>query len=215
MKDEEATNVILSCWPKESNVFVLSRGTLRRWRKTQPRLAGGLVIVAKPAFSHGRWHWRLGHGGGLEGLFGGQTPENSDFQAIIIGWLCSAETLRGPQSNLLLKPQRGHLRRQLWWDLPQLTLCPCSFKVFWCIGHSKGSSRPCIPITSPAEPKLPLTTVLCPNCALLPGRDRREATVLAFLRAGLKPDFARMLYRKPGLNALGRGWEDCGAARRW
>lgn len=139
------------------------------------------------------------------GVVWGQTAENTDFLAIIIGWVWSGETLRGPQSILPLKPQQGQLRGQCWWDLPQVTLCP--LVLFWCNGHSEGPDSPCIPITTPADPKLLLATILCPNCALPPGRDRHEATVLVCLRAGLKPKFARMLLGKPSLNAPGRGWE--------
>lgn len=45
-KDEEATGIILSSWPKEPHVFVPSRGT---WRMKKPwlGLAEGLVSAIK------------------------------------------------------------------------------------------------------------------------------------------------------------------------
>lgn len=46
----------------------------------------------------------------LEGLFWGQTPENTNSQAVLLGWVCSEEAPGGPQSNLLLQPQWGHCR---------------------------------------------------------------------------------------------------------
>lgn len=196
-------------------MFVPSRGTLRM-KKLWLKLAEGLVSAIKDVVKYlggslrfnsnttarltttYRWVGDCGKARLLLWVMGweawtprwageavwGETPENTDFQVIIIGWVWSEKTLRDSQPCLLLTPVQ----------VPVLVgFTPCSLKVFWCDGHSEGCSRPCVPITSRAEPKLPLTTVLCPNCALSPGRDRHKATLLASLRAELKLRFTRML----------------------
>lgn len=93
------------------------------------------------------------------------------------------ETLRGPQwGQTTVGPAQMSMPEGF---TPGNALPPAFLRCFGAMVTARAPADPTSPIVSPAEPKVPIATILCPNWALLPG------------------------------DAPGREGEGWGAARRW
>lgn len=186
-KDEAATAIILSSWPKEPHVFVPSRGTLRM-KKLWLRLAEGLVSTIKDEVKYlgGSLRFNSNITARLAMTYHGAGDcDKARLLLWVMGWEAwtprwAGEAVWGEttentdiQVNIIgwvwseetLRDSQSCLLLTPV-QMPALVgFTSCSLKVFWCDGHSEGRSRPC-PHHQPGRAKAPPhhhpVTKLCP-----------------------------------------------------